>query len=254
MGEHAGAGPGQVVRLGIPHPAQLADRGRGNRNEAGRVGPRLGAELADEVGGRLRGTGVVPQQRISHDLAVLVEQHHAVLLAADGHGGHPVEQAPAARLLPRRPPVAGVDLGAVGVRRTPGAHHLPGVGVADDDLAGLGRGVDPGDEQTIRHVVTLSAFGSGGRAGVADRSGVAVGRPGRTAGETPSAGPIQRWAPPTGPVPPVGGPRVADRPGPRSATRVSAARTGSTSSTARCASAAAGTGCRAPHRRCRRAP
>ena len=115
------------------------------------VGPGLRAELGDEVVGGLGGAGVVPQQRISHDLAVLVEQHHAVLLATDGDGGDAVEEAATARLLPGRPPVPRVDLGAVGVRRTTGADDRPGLGVADDDLAGLGRRVDPGDERAISH-------------------------------------------------------------------------------------------------------
>jgi hypothetical protein len=34
----------------------------------------------------------------------------------------------------------------------PGADELPGVGVPDDDLAGLGRGVHPGDEGHRRAV------------------------------------------------------------------------------------------------------
>ena len=96
-------------------------------------------------------------KRVSHDLAVLVEQHHAVLLPADRDGGDAVEDAVPTRLLPGRPPVAGVDLGAVGVGGATGADHLPGLGVADDDLARLGRRVDPGDERAVRHGVTLSA-------------------------------------------------------------------------------------------------
>ena len=103
VGEHAGAGPGQVVGLVVAHPAQLAHRGRSDRDEPGGVGPGLGAELGDQVVGGLRRAGVVPQQRGSHDLAVLVEQHHAVLLAADGDRGDAVEDAVAARLLARRP-------------------------------------------------------------------------------------------------------------------------------------------------------
>ena len=42
-----------------------------------------------------------------------------MLLTTDGHGGHAVEQAATTRLLPGRPPVPRVDLGAVGVTPDP---------------------------------------------------------------------------------------------------------------------------------------
>ena len=53
--------------------------------------------------------------------------------------------AAAAAVKASRPGPRG-DLGAVGVRGAARPHAAAGVGVADDDLAGLGRGVDPRDE------------------------------------------------------------------------------------------------------------
>ena len=145
-----------------------------------------------------------------------------------------LEQPSGRRLLPGRPPVAGVDLGAVRVRRPPGAHHLAGVGVADDDLARLGRGVDPGDELTVG--MRVLPDGGGGCStrrrpwhGIRRRRGRGGGGEGsrahRTSAEHPAAG-----------------------------TRLSAARQGSTSSTARCASDGVARGCRGWPRRCRPVP
>jgi len=72
---------------------------------------------------------------------------HAVLLPAHGQGGDVVEAAGIVDRLPQRPPpTIGVDLGAIGMRRLGLADEGAGDGVADDDLAGLRRGVDAGDE------------------------------------------------------------------------------------------------------------
>ena len=52
-----------ACRARVRHPAQLAHGGGGDGHQAGGVGPGLGAQLGDEVVGRLGGAGVVPQQR-----------------------------------------------------------------------------------------------------------------------------------------------------------------------------------------------
>jgi len=54
---------------------------------------------------------------------VLVEQHHAVLLAADRDGRDAIEAAAPTRVLPGRPPVLRVDLGAAAAWIV--AHTLP---------------------------------------------------------------------------------------------------------------------------------
>ena len=123
--------------------------------DADRVGPRLPAgrlvavaELADEVGGRAGGPDVVPEQRVADDGAVLVEADHAVLLAADRQRGDVVQPAGGrgGRLAKRRRQARGSTSVPSGCGARPGADQRAGVGVADDDLAGLGGGVDPGDE------------------------------------------------------------------------------------------------------------
>ena len=152
VGEHAGAGAGKALRLVARDPAQLAHRGRRDRYDPGGVGPGLRPQLVDEVGGRRRRAGVVPEERRAHHGVGLVEQHHAVLLAPDGEGGDILEQSVGGRLLPGRPPVARFDLGAVRVGGAPHADDLAGLGVAHDDLARLGRGVDPGDESSVGHL------------------------------------------------------------------------------------------------------
>ena len=62
---------------------------------------------------------------------------------------------------------SGGDLGAVGMGRAALADHDPGVGVDDDDLAGLRRGVDPRDQ---RAHVSGRRRGARGRAGRGARS------------------------------------------------------------------------------------
>ena len=152
--EADGGDAARIVGLMIRQPAQLGDRQRGDRDAADGVGPGLPsgrlvsiAQLADEIAGGLGRTGVVPQQGGSDDLAVGVEDDHAVLLPAHGQGGDVVEAAGVVDRLPQRPPpMIGVDLGAIGMRRLGLADEGAGDGVADDDLAGLRRGVDAGDE------------------------------------------------------------------------------------------------------------
>jgi hypothetical protein len=139
-----------VLGLVLGEPAQLGHGERRDGHDTDRLGPgatsHLGtAELVDEVAGGAGRAGVVPQQRGAYDGAVLVEADHAVLLAADADGSHVVQASGLGdRRLERGPPVVRVDLRAV---RVPGAalpHERARLGVADDDLAGLGGGVDAG--------------------------------------------------------------------------------------------------------------
>ena len=162
--QHDAGGPSGVLRLVLGQPAQLGHREARRPARGRRRRPRPGPpSSAIRSAAARRGAGVVPQQGVAHDGAVLVEGHHAVLLAPDGDRGHAVEDAVAARLLEGLPPAVGVDLGAVGVRRPAGAHDLAGLGVADDDL------VDWVEESTpatsVRRasgmVLTLSAVLSG---------------------------------------------------------------------------------------------
>ena len=148
-----------VLRLVVAQPAQLGDRERRDRHQPDRVHPRRrAAELVDQVEGGLRGAGVVPQQRRAYDGAGLVEADHAVLLAADRDRRDVVEPAGGRdRLLERVPPGVGVHLGALGMGGGPAADQRTGVRVADDDLAGLGRGVDPGDERHAADCVRVRA-------------------------------------------------------------------------------------------------
>ena len=98
--------------------------------------------MVDHLGDLRRRPQVVPQQRRPDHGARRVEGDHAVLLAADGDRGGPLQQ-PGSGLLQRFPPQLRVDLGAGGMRRDgliddlavrrPDQHHL----------RRLGRGVDP---------------------------------------------------------------------------------------------------------------
>ncbi len=154
MREADGGGAVGVGRLGVGEPPELGRGEGGDRDDADGIGPRLPAgglvavaEFGDQVGRGPGGTDVVPEQRVPDDGAVLVEADHAVLLAADGDRGDVGEPAGGRRgggegLLPG----AGSDLGAAGDGARGPPHELAGVRVADHDLAGLRRGVDPRDE------------------------------------------------------------------------------------------------------------
>ncbi len=156
VGQHDPGDPRRVVGLVRGEPAQLGHGEAGDRHEVDLVDPRTDApELGGEVGSGLRAAGVVPQQRLAHDLVALVEGDHAVLLPADGDGRDTVESAAPAGQAEGLPPPVGVHLGAVRVRRARRAHHLTGVGVADDDLRRLGRAVDSGNEGAVAHRVVL---------------------------------------------------------------------------------------------------
>ena len=166
VGEHDPGRPGRQLGLVLGKPAQLGHGEAGDRDEAHRVDPGGRAtELVGQVGGGPGTAGVVPEQGVAHHGVVLVERHHAVLLAADGDGRHPVEDAVTARLLEGPPPVLGVDLGAVGVGCPRGAHDRARRGVAHDDLGRLGRAVDSGHEGAVAHQWSSSgASASSGRA------------------------------------------------------------------------------------------
>lgn len=150
-----GSDTGGVLGFVVRQPAQLGDGEGGDEHAAHGVGPGPGpgrrvtvAELADEVSGGVGAACVVPQERGADDLAVGVEADHAVLLAAHGQSGHVGQSADGVNHLGEGgPPVVGVDLGAVRVAGPGLAHERTGGGVTDDDLAGLGRGVDAGDER-----------------------------------------------------------------------------------------------------------
>ena len=105
------------------------------------VGGLLGlAQTGDEHVGVRGGTGVVPQQCVTDHAAMVVEQYHAVLLAADGQRGYVVQ--------------AETD-------------HLAGLGVGDAHLGRLGGRVHAGHQNSahcasLQHAaknVGLMAFG-----------------------------------------------------------------------------------------------
>ena len=99
---------------------------------------------------------------------MVVEQYHAVLLAADRQRGHVVEPAGLFRgLLERLPPSIGVHAGAVGVLGLPETDHLAGLGVGDAHLGRLSGRVHAGHQNSahcasLQHAaknVGLMAFG-----------------------------------------------------------------------------------------------
>ena len=117
VGQQDPARAGGDVRLGAGGPAQLGGGDARDRDGAHRLGPRGGpAELLDQRRGVGRGPGVVPQQRVAHRLAVLVEQHHPVLLARDPDRRDVAGADLAERARQRVPPGPGIDLRAVRVR------------------------------------------------------------------------------------------------------------------------------------------
>ena len=91
-----------------------------------RSDPSSVRRLTEQVESRWGRSGVVPEDRDSDDGAVRVEDYHSVLLGADSDRRN-IGQA--ARIRDRDlegvPPVVGVDLGAVKVRRTPAVDEAP---------------------------------------------------------------------------------------------------------------------------------
>ena len=149
VGERDGGDARGVLRLGVPQPAQLGHGQRRDGHGADGVGPRLrSAQLVDEVAARPAPSGC------RSTAARRGPPRRAASSATMPCCWPPTETASTSsrparaddRGLQGVPPVPGRDLGAVGVRRAPGAHERAGVGVAHDDLAGLRRRVDPGDE------------------------------------------------------------------------------------------------------------
>ncbi len=161
VGEHDPACLGGEVGFVLGEPAQFGDGEAGHGHVADGVGPDPGAaELLDQVVGGSGRTPVVPEQGGADDLSLVVDHDHAVLLSRDGDGRHVVEQS-GGGVGQGRPPVAGVGLGAVGVRGAAFAHHLSGGAVTDHDLAGLCRTVDSGDECHVRSVGVRKGTGRG---------------------------------------------------------------------------------------------
>ena len=210
MGEDDPGGALHRRRLVVPHPAHLGRGDGGQRHHPDRLGPRLRpTQLVDEVVRGAGRAGVVPQQGGTDHLVGVVEQHHAVLLPPDREGADTVEQPARRRLLEGPPPVRRVDLG--GVRMGAAAHpdDFTGARVAHRDLAGLGRGVDPGDERSVGHARCLRGW---------RRPWVISGQPMPGSVRAPGlSGPSgRRTAPPGGPS--SGGPprrRSPGRPRPR---------------------------------------
>jgi len=150
----------------LSEPSQFGHGVGGDGDAAGRHRPRLGtggditvAELGDQIGRGLRRAGVVPQQCRPHDRAGFVEGDHSVLLPGDRDRRDIVQPSGLLDGVDERvPPCCGVDLSAGGVAGGTGAQQRPGVGVPDDDLAGLGGRVDAGYQR--RHCCLLSGGGT----------------------------------------------------------------------------------------------
>ena len=120
---------------------------------------RSGAELLDQSGSLRGGAGVVPQHGVANHVALAVENHHAVLLAAHGQCGYVVQSACLLRgLLERIPPVCGVDGRAVRVLGLAETHQFAGFGVCYAYLAGLRRGVDASHQSLCHGLCCLLAY------------------------------------------------------------------------------------------------
>jgi hypothetical protein len=143
--QHLGHSAG-VVGFVVAQPAQLGRGERGDHDAADRVRARLrAAELLDQVLGLGRGPGVVPQQRVAHRLPGLVQGDHAVLLPSDRDRVGALDQ-PVGGHRQRVQPGARIHLGARRVRSRALADHGAVVGVEEQRLGGLRRGVDAEDE------------------------------------------------------------------------------------------------------------
>ena len=162
MGEQHRGDPVERLGLDAGEPCQLGHREAGHRHAPACGRPCFGTavEPSDEPLGVGRRLGVVPQLRRTDHLAALVEDDHAVLLAADRDRRRAVPLTRAgllARGLERCLPVDGVLLaarwGGRRVRGPPRRHELAGVGVMDVHLAGRRGRVDADDE---RHGMDLT--------------------------------------------------------------------------------------------------
>lgn len=114
------------------------------------------AHLLDERRGLGCGAHVVPQHGVADHVALLVEDHHAVLLSADCDRLDVVKTARLlCRFLEGVPPILRVDGRAVGMLGLAESHHFAGLRVGDAHLAGLGRGVDAG-HKLLSHLCLLA--------------------------------------------------------------------------------------------------
>lgn len=133
-------------------PGELADRQRRRGNRSGPPCPVGGGKPLAEprrVGG---GLGVVPELGVAQRPAVAVEHDEPVALAADRHGGdarqvgRELAEGGEERLPPGLRRLLAPRRGRFRVERTRLRHCRAVVEAAQHDGAGLGRGVDSGDE------------------------------------------------------------------------------------------------------------
>ena len=154
-----------VFRLVFSHPRHFGQREGSNGGGSDGLDPALlatcnhifrfalfGGSLAhlfDEGRGLRRRAYIVPQHGVANHVALLVENHHAVLLTANGQCFNIVKSAGLLGCLEERvPPEFRVNRRAVGVFGLAKAHHFTGFGVGHAHFAGLGRGVDAGHESS----------------------------------------------------------------------------------------------------------
>ena len=152
-----------VLRFVFRNPGHLGQRVGGDGGGADGLDPALlasgdwifrfavdgrgGAHLFDQGGGLRSGAYVIPQHGVTNHVALPVQNHHAMLLSADGQGFDVIQSAGLFRGLKERiPPIRRVDGCAVWVLRLTETHQLSGFGVGHAHLAGLGRGIDAGHE------------------------------------------------------------------------------------------------------------
>ena len=140
-----------VLRLVLGHPRHLGQRVGGDGGGSDGLDPALLAagghvvrfvalgrsctELVDQGGGLRGGTGVIPEHRIANHVALLVENDHAMLLAANREGRDIVKPAGLLGGLGEGlPPEFRVDRGAIRVLGLPEPNLFAGGGVRDADL------------------------------------------------------------------------------------------------------------------------
>ena len=186
------SGAGGVFRLVVGQPPQLRGGDRSHRHGPDGLGPVPGSvlpRLGDQVRRGLRGTGVVPQQGRAHHGTIGVKADHAVLLRRNGDGVDVVQ--PSGRrggLLERGPPGFRVHFRPGRMRSGPAPQLQAGLGIADDNLAGLSGAVHSSNQGHGRAFPGGSAWG---RITTAEVRDAADGTAPRT-GFRPAAGPRLR--------------------------------------------------------------
>jgi hypothetical protein len=136
-----------MLRLGVAQPPELRDRERRDWNHAGSASVFGGTHLFGQVPRRLGAAGVVPEQSRSDHPTVGVEGDHAVLLARYRDGRDVIQPAGIVDCGPERlPPQLRIDFGPVGMGGPSLRMQCARLGVSDDDLAALGRGVYSGNQ------------------------------------------------------------------------------------------------------------